>query len=270
MERPNVELFSDMPFGIVHKTTKKPDMADFPLHNHNDIYEIVLLLDGDCEFCVEGNIYPTHPRDIVFTRPFEMHRMSFLSEKTYERIVLYIRSDYFKQYNFEKYLDVFQNRELGMGNIIPHDTADRSLRDCIKRLCAYGEAGEYELVGNVIYELLHLMNSYQNTSDYFRVKNESVRNIIMYINDNLSEELNLDALASEFFISKHYMCKVFKNNTGYTINQYINYKRILLAQELHRNGESLIQASLNAGFNNYANFYKTYVKQMGTSTRGMD
>lgn len=87
--------------------------------------------------------------------------------------------------------------------------------------------------------------------------------ISLYINAHLSDNLSLDILAKEFFTAKNYMCRVFKNYTGYTINQYINYKRILFAQELHKNGQSLLQASMNAGFNSYANFYKAYVKQIG-------
>lgn len=270
MAHKSVEIFPGRTFGIVYDNDETPSKLILPLHNHDDVYEIVLLLNGDCEFYVEGNKYSLRPRDIVFTRPFELHKMAFVSEKNYERIILYIHSDYFKLYHCEKYLDIFQNRPLGTGNIIPYDTADRAIRDCMRRLLEYGDNGEYDLAGHIVYEFLHLINSYKNTTNNFKVKNDSVRNIIMYINDNLSENLNLDVLSSEFFISKHYMCKIFKANTGYTINQYINYKRILLVQELHRSGETLIQASLNAGFNSYANFYKTYVKQTGTSPRGMD
>ena len=92
----------------------------------------------------------------------------------------------------------------------------------------------------------------------------------MYINDHLAENLSLDMISKRFFMAKQYMCKVFKKNTGYTIYQYISYKRILLAQELHRSGQSLTQASMNAGFNDYANFYKTYIKYTGKSPKQMD
>lgn len=269
MARQTIEIFPGRSFGVVHDTDEKPNTINFQLHNHDDIYEIVLLLNGDCEFCVEGNSYRLQPLDVVFTRPFELHHIVCLSERTYDRIILYVKSDYFRKYNCEEFLDIFTNRELGTGNLIPYSLTDHTLYDCMNRLLSYCEDSEYNVAEKTVYEFLYLINRYKNNSAEFYTKDERVRNIIMYINDHLSKDLNLDMLSKEFFIAKQYMCKVFKNNTGYTINQYISYKRILLVQELHRSGQNLMQASLNAGFNSYANFYKAYVKQTGKSPKEM-
>lgn len=270
MARKTVEIFPNRDFGIVHDIDEKPHIIDFQLHNHDDLYEVVLLLDGDCEFCVEGNTYRLEPRDIIFTRPFEMHKIVCLSERTYNRIILYIKSDYFKNNNCEEFLDIFENRQLGTGNCISRDIADRALKDCMSRLYMYSEGKAYDVAEHTLFEFLYLMNECKGMSDNFYVKDERVRKMIIYINGHLSENLSLDTLAKEFFVAKNYMCKVFKKNTGHTISQYISYKRIMLVQELHRNGQNLMQASLNAGFNSYANFYKAYVKQMGESPREMN
>ena len=64
-----------------------------------------------------------------------------------------------------------------------------------------------------------------------------------------------------------YLCKIFKSITGYTINHYINYKRLLLVRELHSKGQTLLEASTAAGFNSYAHFYKMYKKEFGESPR---
>ena len=57
MARQTVEIFQNNSFGIVHDIDEKPNNINFQLHNHDDIYEIVLLLKGDCEFFVEGDSY---------------------------------------------------------------------------------------------------------------------------------------------------------------------------------------------------------------------
>ena len=267
MARSTVEIFPDRNFGLVHDIDEKPNIIEFALHNHDDIYEIVMLLNGDCEFCVEGNTYKINPGDIVFTRPFELHKMVCLSERTYERIILYIGFDYFKQHECEDYLEIFQNRDIGTGNLISQNIKDRALNNCFSRLDMYCCQKQYNVAEKIVYEFLYLMNRYRNDPSGFYAKDERVRKIIMYINDHLSENLNLDVLSKKFFIAKQYMCKVFKKNTGYTVYQYISYKRILLAQELYRNGQTLTQASMNAGFNDYANFYKTYMKYIGKSPK---
>lgn len=270
MARQTVEIFQNNSFGIVHDIDEKPNNINFQLHNHDDIYEIVLLLKGDCEFFVEGNSYKLQPHDIVFTRPFEFHHIKCLSEKIYDRIILYIKADYFNEHNCQKFLDIFQNRKLGTGNLISYSMTDHALNYCMNRIYDYCEKKAYDVANKLIYEFLYLINQYKNNLSSLCTRDERIRNIIIYINDNLSENINLDILSKKFFITKQYMCKLFKLNTGYTINQYINYKRILLVQKLHRNGQSLIQSSMNAGFNNYANFYKTYVKYTGKSPKEMD
>lgn len=270
MARTTVEIFEGRDFGIVHDFDEKPYTIDFALHNHDDLYEVMLLLDGDCEFFVEGNTYRIEPRDVIFTRPFEMHKIICHPKRVYNRIILYIRADYFKKNNCENFLDIFENRGLGTGNCISRDIAERGLKDCISRLYMYCEDKAYDVAERIVFEMLYLMNECKGMSDNFYVKDERVRNMIIYINGHLCEDLSLDMLAKEFFVAKNYMCRVFKKYTGHTISRYISSKRIMLVQELHRSGQNLMQASLNAGFNSYANFYKTYVKQMGVSPREMN
>lgn len=262
----DIELFENMGFGIVRKTDKHPNPIDFNLHNHDDLYEIMLFLSGDCEFRVEGNVYRLHPRDIVLTRPFELHRISFLSGKTYERIIIYIKPEYFKNHSCEKYLDILENRSLGTGNLIMSDVTG-SAQGCIKRMLSYAQSGEYEVADKILFELLYLLNNSGGTLRNFDADDERVRGIIMYINEHLDGELGLDLLSRRFFLSKNYICSLFKRCTGYTINNYINHKRIMLVQELHRNGQTLIQASMEAGYKNYSNFYRAHMRLLGKPPR---
>lgn len=270
MAHQTFEMAPGKQFAVIHDIDDMPSTINFKLHNHDDIYEIVLVLDGDCEFYVEGNSYSVKPLDICFTRPFELHRMTFYSDKTYDRIIIYLKSDFFTQSGCEEYLNIFQNRRLGTGNLIAHDISGGAAADCVKRLYSYFSEGAYDIAEHVIAELLYILSRSKAVSDDFYTKNDRVRDIIMYINLHLTDKISLDALAHEFFTDKHYLCKIFKKYTGYTINQYINYKRILLVQEKHKSGQSLLQASMNAGFNSYAHFYKMYVKQTGHQPRYME
>lgn len=267
MAHQTIDIIPGTSFAIVHDIDE-PKTIHFKLHNHDDIYEIVFVQTGDCEFYVEGNSYRLKAHDICCTRPFELHQMTFLSDQTYDRIVLYLKSEFFLENNCTEFLVLFQNRQLGTGNVVDGEE-NPAAADCIRRLYGYYEEQEYSVMNHVIIELLYLLNRSQS-ADKFYTHNERIRNIIMYINRHLTEPITLDALAQRFFIDKHYLCKVFKKCTGHTISQYVNYKRILLVQEMRRSGQSLLKASMNAGFNSYAHFYKMYVKQMGHSPKDMN
>jgi len=53
--------------------------------------------------------------------------------------------------------------------------------------------------------------------------NEKITKLIKYINDNLNQKFNLETLAKKFYLDKYYLSHLFKENTGFSILQYINY-----------------------------------------------
>lgn len=82
--------------------------------------------------------------------------------------------------------------------------------------------------------------------------------ILDYIRDNLSEPLSLDQIASQFFISKHYLCRVFKAATGFSVMEYIIYSRVLRARQLLQEGTSVQQAGELSGFSDNSHFIRTF------------
>lgn len=270
MEERQVVLFPDMEFGIEHKTDIQPDNSKFMLHQHDDVYEIVLFMSGDAEFCVEGNVFKLKPYDLIITRPFEMHRIRCLSKKPYERIIIYITPTFFDKHTCHEYEDILVSRAAGSGNVIPADIVKDLLINPINRISVYTHDGALTAAGAVLVEFLYLLNSTQSAISPEKSRDIRISNIIRYINEHLSEQITLDFLSEKFYINKYHLCKIFKKNTGYTLNQYINHKRILLVRELHLGGQSLLEASTNAGFNNYSHFYRMYVKKTGMQPKNMN
>ncbi len=269
MARKTIEIFPGMSFGLVHDIDEHPKAIDFALHNHDNLYEIVMLVKGDCEFHVEGNIYKLCPYDVMLVRPFEMHHIVCLSDTVYDRIILYIKPEYFDEKNCRQFLDVLENRRLGTGNILSYNISERSLSECIKRLDLYAKEEQYQVMDGVLMEFLYLLNKAKSSAKDIHSRNERIRNVIMYINDNLDGDLSLDTIAAECYISKNYLCNLFKRYTGYTVNHYITYKRILYVQELYKNGKTLLQSCIDAGFKSYSGFYRAYVGIMGQPPKHM-
>ena len=270
MTEKTVKIFPNMYFGLTHCYDEVPDNNDFKLHNHDDVYEIVLFLSGDSEFYAEGNVYKLKPYDMLITRPFEMHHIRCLSTKPYERIILYLSTEYFKQNRCEEFEDIFINRPPGTGNLIPSDIVKDDLLNPINRISVYIHNGSLTAANGVIIEFLYLLNTSKSAISPSKSKDKRISDIIMYINEHLSETITLDFLSEKFFINKYHLCKLFKKNRGYTLSQYINHKRILLVRELHTQGQSLLEASTNAGFNNYSHFYRQYVKKTGMTPKNMN
>lgn len=102
---------------------------------------------------------------------------------------------------------------------------------------------------------------------------ESVRNkdfvriapILEHIQENLTDNLSLDLISKKFFISKHYLCRIFKSATGFSVMEYIIHSRVLRARQLLQEGVSVQQAGELSGFSDNSHFIRTFGNLTGTS-----
>ena len=111
---------------------------------------------------------------------------------------------------------------------------------------------------NLLIRLAPILNaatageSIQN-KDFLRVSP-----ILDYIRDNLDQPLALDQIAGQFYISKHYLCRVFKAATGFSVMEYIIYSRVLRARQLLQEGHSVQEAGELSGFSDNSHFIRTF------------
>ena len=78
----------------------------------------------------------------------------------------------------------------------------------------------------------------------------------------------IDLIAGQFYISKYYMMRLFKQETGYTLGQYISQKRLLLAKELLSSGVPGTQVCYDCGFKDYSTFSRAYKQLFGVTPSG--
>ncbi|MBQ8281159.1 MAG: helix-turn-helix transcriptional regulator, partial [Lachnospiraceae bacterium] len=107
-------------------------------------------------------------------------------------------------------------------------------------------------------------NCYSATND---TNNRSIKKLKMfkktlgYIEEHYSEDLSLDNLADICNMNSNYFCRAFKELTGKTPMEYLNYYRIESACELiATTGMTLIDIAMNCGFNDYSYFIKVFKK----------
>mgnify|MGYP001591889258 FL=1 len=114
-------------------------------------------------------------------------------------------------------------------------------------------------------ELLILLNreiKQYNFQPENNIKDEKVLSIISYINKNYMENITIQMLSGRCYISKSYLVHLFKYKTGFTIMEYLNKKRISVAQQMLSTKKYNIRAVGElVGYNNLTSFSRT-VKQI--------
>ena len=94
--------------------------------------------------------------------------------------------------------------------------------------------------------------------------NSNTEQLRSYLSEHYQEKISLDDLSSTFFLSKFYLTKLFKEQYGVTISDYILDLRIRHAKELLRfSNQSLEEIASECGFYDLPYFSRKFKKAEG-------
>lgn len=88
-----------------------------------------------------------------------------------------------------------------------------------------------------------------------------------FIEEHLEEDLSLERLAGEFYVSKYYVAHLFKENIGISTHQYILKKRLGAVRDAIVRNINISKAYLLFGFRDYSGFYRAFKKEFGMSPK---
>ena len=259
-------------FKIFHLVDK--GMTPIGFHFH-DFHKILLLMKGNVSYCVEGRTYDLQADDIVFVPAGEVHRPVLHDTAIYERIIIYISKDYLNTYRTDNY-------DLAQCLIEAHQKQSHVLRvpafgttklgQIVRELEQSLDSNEYanELYHNLLFlEFMIQLNrvAIHDGIEYLSnsSSNKKMIDVIDYLNEHLTDDLSIDFLAETFYLSRYHLMHAFKEETGYTIGNYLSTKRLLLARI--RQGEPITNVCYECGFRNYSTFSRAYKKNFGCSPR---
>lgn len=259
-------------FRIFH--LKDSRQREFSFHYH-DFYKILLFISGDVTYCIEGKSYVLAPYDMVLINAGEVHRPIVHSDKTYERIILYVSPEFLDSYRSQTYaLDLCFSRAREKKSGVLRMPSFKNSR-LYQTLLALEESTHEEDYASDLYRdvlflefMIHLNRAAVHDSLHFMETgeaNEKILAILAYVNEHLTEELSINALAEKFFTSKYYLMHSFKKETGYTIGNYLAIKRLRFARDLISKGMPATRACFESGFQNYSTFFRAYKKHFGVS-----
>ena len=261
-------------FKIFHLLAK--GMTPIGFHFH-DFHKILLLMKGNVSYCVEGRTYDLQADDIVFVPAGEVHRPVLHDTAIYERIIIYISKDYLNTYRTDNY-------DLAQCLIEAHQKQSHVLRvpafgttklgQIVRELEQSLDSNEYanELYHNLLFlEFMIQLNrvAIHDGIEYLSnsSSNKKMIDVIDYLNEHLTDDLSIDFLAETFYLSRYHLMHAFKEETGYTIGNYLSTKRLLLARDRIRQGEPITNVCYECGFRNYSTFSRAYKKNFGCSPR---
>ncbi|MBF2028326.1 MAG: helix-turn-helix transcriptional regulator [Oscillatoriales cyanobacterium C42_A2020_001] len=119
----------------------------------------------------------------------------------------------------------------------------------------------------------HLLRHYSSRNHILR-KHEGglskwqLHHAIEYINEHLSEDISLAAIAAHLGMSQYYFCRLFKQSLGITPHQYLIQQRVERAKQLLKRRElNITEIALECGFVDQSHLAKSFRQYTGISPK---
>lgn len=261
----NSRMFSNISItnlNYIHAATD-PNWS-FHLHSHPDTVEISYIFSGQSALYCGNKLYETHPGDLIIKNSNVVHAEKSDIQNPIEQVCLNIKGIHLE--NMEENTLLLNNNSplINVGSNKPlYDALFRYLLDQIVDNMAVDIQkinAVLTAIMEIIYRDFHL-NTNEETID---TNKKDIRPILHFIEKNYASNITIESLAKEFFISPFYLSKIFKAETGFTINQYIIGCRMGEAERLLIFSDAQIKdIAITVGYENLPYFYTTFKKYAG-------
>ncbi len=233
------------------------------LHCHADTAEILLILQGHGGYTVGLHRTEIQAGDVVLTGCGVPHDEFPQTDDLYQTLCLGFRAlaqpgCASGQFAEEGRLPVFhrppQFLELAaLGGMIQRHAEARGERDDL--LCQHLARGVLELAAQL---------TSQSAIAPLSEQAALVSRLEAYIGAHYAEDLTISRLSRLFYISPFHLSHLFKEQTGYSLKQYILRRRIGEAQtRLYSTRESVQQIASSVGFEDAGYFSRLFTKYIG-------
>lgn len=253
-------------------------IPDTPVAEHtHDYYEFYFFLEGNIDLCIDGDPVHVCPGDLFVLPPGVRHNPVFLDSVTpYRRFVLWISDDYASRltqastdYSYLCHLSATQHIYRFPNDILSFNEIQSELFNIISEVKGnrFGKDAKVSLlINNLILTLNRLV--YERRSPLVTQSKEKLSNIISdFVTLHLDEDLSLERLENEFFVSKYHIEHIFKEDFGLSLHKYIQIKRLYACREAIKTGKPIQEVYIRYGFNDYSVFFKAFKKEFGMSPK---
>lgn len=258
-------------FRLFHLRGAQGVKAEFHYH---EFCKLLLLVSGSGGYNVEGQRYTLQSGDIVLVGSRAVHRPEFAPDAPYERIIVYIDPEFLRRSSTPD-CDLVAIFSGNGGHVLRSAHKQRlfALASLLEKDLSSQEYGRVILSTGTLLRLLVQIGQELCREDApmpapIQPQNERILQIMDFVHAHLAEDITIDQLAEQFYMSKFHMMRLFRAETGQSIYSYLTQQRLALARELISSGIRATEAAFRCGFATYSSFTRAYGKQFGSTPTG--
>ncbi|MEC0213065.1 AraC family transcriptional regulator [Paenibacillus ehimensis] len=228
-----------------YKVLPQKSPSQFYSHYHDDVFEILLVLQGSAEFRIGGQRLTAVPGDIFLINEGEIHEGGTLDDGAEYCAFLFDRTRVVHSHVAQSDYAASLTEPLSVPvRLSPADEHYESVAALLHRIAdEYGrkETGFEVVIQSYITVLitvlarLYASPGRSNQGDAAgKRKLEKLKEVLTFVETHYREKLTIERAAQVANMSNHHFCRVFRAAVGRTFLEYVHLLRINKAEELIR------------------------------------
>ncbi|WNR42695.1 AraC family transcriptional regulator [Paenibacillus roseipurpureus] len=250
-------------------------------HCHQGM-EFLFIHQGNGHVKVDNQIIRVAPGTLIYFQPYQLHRVqiNISTDQPYERTVISFEPAVFTSYidplvHLAEYYNYLWQGKLPK-QYVEALTEDSDLYRIFelfhKRLATCKKTEIQHEFGVLIIRLLHALHEMGfndsdsiSDTDSLRLKRHS-ETIMTWIEEHYMKDITLAQISEDLHLSKTYISRIFREETGASLMDYLTARRIRQATFLlHETDLPVELIGENVGFPNFSYFCQVFKKHTGFS-----
>ena len=209
--------------------------VDSYLHRHGDYYEIILGISGVYEHTYNGDKTNLSRGTLLLLTPYSVHQL-YTEPMQATHFVVCIEQNYFKEFVDQHFPKFSSNALPELSTVYLNEKETEYLEFLCHQLCTPrpSEHTSEKITYLTLMNVFTQMSKQRNESVYY------VDRILSILSNPVNLNISAKHLCEQFSESTPTILKNFKKQTGYTIVQYKNKKKMEMATEMLRNSSTPI------------------------------
>lgn len=243
-------------------------------HYHNS-YELYYLCSGERYYFIKDKTYHIKKGSFVLVNKYDIHSTTNLASLGHERFLIGFTEEFLKPLleatDAPHLLDCFKSNIRVIELNLQNQHFVESILNTMLHEYKAENTGYHAYLQTAMTQLLLIINRHSNQADnpdsgYINASHKTISQITGYINNNYSDDINLQDLSEKFYISPYYFSRTFKKVSGLSFIEYLNNVRIKEAQKLLLNTNmSIMEVCEAVGYKSNTHFGRVFKKITGMS-----
>lgn len=258
-------LFGNSVFYAIkeHEYSRKYRLSN--MHYHSE-FEFIYVKKGSIKITIDQKEFEIREGNVFWINSNIIHHTECIQNNTCN-ILLQFKNPLILNYPIS-YLSGFVKNQKTAYHLFDNTEPDIYVLQNYIELIAEEHRQKNPSFENFINGYLHLIAAFlqrkkvlTDESEYFSQEQIiKLLPVFEFIDKNYGEHISLDELGKLMHLNNAYLCRIFKEITGRTITEYINYTRIHKAVKMLKSNKTLSEIAYECGFASLSYFNKVFKK----------